>query len=50
MQTLVTAGSKGHMKHWTVDRPGLTGKCKPLKGNKAVLEGGPDMAGMLSTD
>eukprot|EP00285_Hemiselmis_virescens_P018715 CAMPEP_0173403740 /NCGR_PEP_ID=MMETSP1356-20130122/57528_1 /TAXON_ID=77927 ORGANISM="Hemiselmis virescens, Strain PCC157" /NCGR_SAMPLE_ID=MMETSP1356 /ASSEMBLY_ACC=CAM_ASM_000847 /LENGTH=291 /DNA_ID=CAMNT_0014364311 /DNA_START=149 /DNA_END=1021 /DNA_ORIENTATION=- len=44
-QSLVTAGSKGHLKHWAVDAGGLlTGKCKPLKGRRAVVEGGPPMS------
>mmetsp|Transcript_292 Transcript_292/g.762 ORF Transcript_292/g.762 Transcript_292/m.762 type:complete len:1762 (+) Transcript_292:199-5484(+) len=43
--SLVTAGSKGHLKHWVVDDNALlTGKCKPLKGRRAVVEGGPPMS------
>jgi len=43
--TLVTAGTKGHLKHWAVDSNALlTGKCKPLKGRRAVVEGGPPMS------
>jgi len=44
-QCLVTAGSKGHLKHWVVEGgASVTGKTRQLKGRRAVVEGGPPMS------
>lgn len=44
-ELLVTAGSKGHLKHWAVEGGmSVTGKTRQLKGKRAVVEGGPPMS------
>jgi WD40 repeat protein len=44
-QVLMSAGSQGHLKLWELHAPSASGKCRVLKGQKAIMEGGPDTAG-----
>ena len=44
-QLLMSAGMQGHLKYWELQAPSVSGKCRVLKGKKAVLDGGPETVG-----
>jgi WD40 repeat protein len=46
-QVLVSAGSQGHLKYWELHAPSASGKCRVLKGKKAIMDGGPDTTGLF---
>ena len=46
-QMLVSAGSQGHLKYWELHAPSASGKCRVLKGKKAIMDGGPDTTGLF---